>query len=92
VIGPVVAAGRRGEPRRLLIDVAGAFACGVWCGAGRARPAPRTRVQATEASGQYLATLAILALLVRDHLEPTVFELLYAPVASLIPPTDLARE
>jgi hypothetical protein len=96
----VVASGRHDEQRPLLMYVAEAFAYGVWYGAGyggRARltlgeSAPELRVRATEASGQYLATVAMLALLVRDHLEPAEFALLYRPFAALIPADDLARE
>jgi hypothetical protein len=96
----VVASGRHEEQRPLLMHVAEAFAYGVWYGAGyggRARltlgeHAPELRVRATEASGQYLATLAMLALLVRDHLEPAEFEILYRPFAALIPADELVRE
>ncbi len=96
----VVASGRHDEQRPLLMHVAEAFAYGVWYGAGyggRARltlgeSAPELRVRATEASGQYLATVAMLALLVRDHLEPEAFEVLYRPFAALIPVDELRRE
>jgi hypothetical protein len=54
--------------------------------------APETRVGASEASGHYLATVAMLALLARDHLEPAAFDLLYGPFAARIPPAELAPE
>jgi hypothetical protein len=92
----VVTSGRHHEQRPLLIPLAEAFAYSVWY---RGRPrltrgesAPELRVRATEASGQYLGTLAMLALLVRDHLEPATFELLYRPFARLIPAAGLGRE
>jgi hypothetical protein len=91
----VVASGRHDEQRPLLMYVAESFAYRVWYG-GRARltlgeSAPEIRVGATEASGQYLATLAMLALLVRDHLEPATFEILYRPFAALIPVVEIVR-
>jgi hypothetical protein len=91
----VVTSGRHHEQRPLLIPLAEAFAHGVWY---RGYPeatlgdAPELRVHATEASGQYLGTLAMLALLVRDHVEPATFDLLYRPFARLIPAADLGRE
>jgi hypothetical protein len=92
----VVTSGRHHEQRPLLIPLAEAFAYSVWY---RGRPqltlgesAPELRVHATEASGQYLGTLAMLALLVRDHLDAATFDLLYRPFAALIPAADLGRE
>ncbi len=92
----LVASGRHHEQGPLLMYIAEAFAYHVWYG-GRAHltlgaPAPEQRVRATEASGQYLGTLAMLALLVRDHLEPATFEVLYRPFAMLAPDAELARE
>ncbi len=55
-------------------------------------PPPELHVRATEASGQYLGTLAMLALLVRDHLEPATFARLYRPFAPHIPVAELGRE
>jgi len=89
----IVAAGRQREQRPLLMQVADVFAHDVWYGAGGRRgPAPGARARATEASGQYVATLAMLALLVRDHLEPAALELVYRPFAAAIPVEELARE
>jgi hypothetical protein len=92
----VVAAGRHHEQRPLLIHVADAFANHVWYRARRPHPpgapAPELHVRATEASGQYLGTLAMLALLVRDHLEPATFARLYRPFAPHIPVAELGRE
>jgi hypothetical protein len=92
----VVVSGRRDVQKELLLHVAEAFAYGVWYGGGRRAAStpetPETRVQATEASGQYLATLAMLALLVRDHLAPAAFETLYRPFAPLIRLDELGPE
>ena len=90
----IVASGRRAEQEPLLLYVAQAFARAVWYGPDgrRAVVAPERRVGATEATGQYLATLAMLALLVRDHLEAATFDLLYRPFAAHIPPAELAPE
>jgi hypothetical protein len=48
-------------------------------------------LRATEPSGQYPATLAMIALLVRDHLDPADFAHLYAPFTDLIPLDELGR-
>ena len=91
----VVTSGRRGAQEPLLMEVAQAFARAVWYGpeARRAQAlAPELRTGASEATGQYLATLAMLALLVRDHLEAATFALLYRPFAAIIPPAALAPE
>jgi hypothetical protein len=92
----VVASGRRDEQRGLLIHVADAFTHLVWYGGRRGRalgaPAPELRVRASESSGQYLATLAMLAVLVRDHLDAATFALLYAPFAPHIPLSGLGPE
>jgi len=96
VAGALVASARQQEQRPLLMHVAEAFAHRVWYG-GRVRltlgeAAPELQVRATEASGQYLATLAMLALLVRDHLDAPTFAVLYRPFAALIPVDALGRE
>jgi hypothetical protein len=90
----VIMSGRHGQQRPLLMAVADVFANSVWYGpAARSGGAPpERRVGATEATGQYLTTLAMLALLVRDHLEPPTFELLYQPFAVPIPPAELTAE
>ena len=92
----VVLSGRRAEQQPLLMHVADAFSRIVWYGGGRGararEQAPELRVQASEASGQYLATLAMLALLVRDQLEPSTFALLYEPFAPFVPLDELAPE
>jgi hypothetical protein len=91
----VVLSGRRAEQQPLLMHVADAFSRIVWYGGRGARAreqAPELRVQASEASGQYLATLAMLALLVREELEPSIFALLYEPFAPFIPLDELAPE
>lgn len=57
-----------------------------------AAPEPASGAGASEASLQYIATVVMLALLVRDHLEPPAFELLYHPFSDLIPIDELGRE
>jgi hypothetical protein len=49
-------------------------------------------VGASEASVQYTASLAVLALLVRDRLGAREFALLYSPFAPLIPLEELGPE
>jgi hypothetical protein len=92
----VVASGRQVEQRPLLGHVADAFAYRVWyrdaSSYGPGLLAPEVRIQGTEASGQYVGTLAMLALLVRDQVDPAAFELLYRPFAALIPVAELGRE
>ena len=53
---------------------------------------PGVRIRAAEPSAQYVATIAMLALLVRDRLLPDEFELLYRPFAGAIPVDALLRE
>src|SRR4051812_19381724 len=89
----IVRSGRHTEQRPLLIHMADAFSQRVWTGRPRVESGPAERVvHATEASGQYLATLAMLAILVRDHLDAGTFEQVYQPFAALIPITELAPE
>ena len=56
------------------------------------REAPGARIHSSEAGAQYVATLAMLALLVRDQLREQDFELLYRPFAQVIPTAELERE
>jgi hypothetical protein len=89
----IVRSGRHMEQRPLLIHMADAFSQRVWTGRPRVESGPAERlVHATEASGQYLATLAMLAVLVRDHLDAATFEQVYQPFAALIPIAELAPE
>ena len=91
----VVSSGRHADQKPLLMHMADAFAHLVWYGGRAARehaPPPELRVQGSEASGQYLTTLAMLALLVRDQLEPATFALLYEPFAPYVPLDELAPE
>jgi hypothetical protein len=50
---------------------------------------PGTRVASSDATAQYIATSAVLALLVCDRLAPQYLQTLYQPFASLIPLADL---
>jgi hypothetical protein len=91
----VLAAGRAPEQEVLLDRLAECVLRRVWYrdgGGGLPPGTPERRVGATEASGQYVATVAMLGLLVRDHLGAAEFELLYGPFAALIPLAELGRE
>jgi hypothetical protein len=89
----VLATGRSAEQETLLDNIAD-FVRRVWYAGAIGQPpqTPERRVGATEASAQYVATVAMLALLVRDHLPATQFAVLYRPFATLIPADDLERE
>lgn len=56
------------------------------------RASPGASIGASEASAQYVATTAMLALLTRDHLPIEDFDLLYSPFATLIPLDELEPE
>lgn len=91
----VPAAGRTAEQEVLLGHLADSVLRGVWY--RNARPhqtlaTPETRVGATEASAQYVSSVAMLALLVRDYITPADFAVLYRPFARLIPDEDLGPE
>jgi hypothetical protein len=89
----ILVSGRTAEQEILLDRLAECVLRGVWYrDAHGQRPAtPEDRVGATEASGQYVATVAMLAVLVRDHLAAAQFALLYRPFATLIPLQELER-
>jgi hypothetical protein len=89
----IASSGRHVEQRPLLMHVADAFSQRVWPGGGDERSGAAERhVHATEASGQYLATLAMLAVLVRDHLDAATFDQVYEPFGRLVPISELAPE
>jgi len=84
----IAAGGRYAEQEALLGHIAQLFRQAPWF-----KPQmPGARVGATEPSGQYVATTAMLALLVRDQIEPHELELLYRPFATLIPIEELELE
>lgn len=87
----VLAAGRSAEQQVLLGHLSDAVLRTVWYRGGVGQT-PEARVGATEASGQYIASIAMLALLVRAHLEAGDFELLYRPFADVVPVEELGRE
>ena len=89
IAAAVLRSGRQGEQRQLLVRVADVFTHAVWYRLARAGLTPESRIGATEASGQYAATLAMLALLTRDQLSERDFALVYAPFAALIPVEEL---
>lgn len=84
----VIAAGLETRQEALLIHVAECFVRRVWAQDGAAE----LRVGTTEASGQYLATVAMLALLVREHVSPDTFAIAYRPFATAIPADELDPE
>ena len=90
----IVAAERTGEQGELISELSDHFLRRVWYRAapGHAPRTPERRVGATEASGQYVATLAMLALLVRDHIAAREFDVLYSPFVQIIRAEELARE
>lgn len=91
----VLAAGRTAEQEVLLDRIAECVLRGVWYRGGARGESPRTpeeRVGATEASAQYVSTVAMLALLVRDRLPAAQFAVLYRPFATLISVADLRGE
>ena len=79
---------RHPEQEVLLVHIAEVFRSAPWYKTRH----PSSRVGSTEASGQYVATVALLALLVRDRVPPDAFDLLYAPLAGVIPLGLLERE
>lgn len=56
------------------------------------RSMPGIDIGASDASSQYVATIAMLALLVRDQMSAADFALLYEPFAAVIPIEALERE
>jgi hypothetical protein len=84
----VIDSARAAEQEVLLEHIAQLFRSVPWF----TPEEPGARVNASEPSGQYVTTLAMLALLVRDRLSPAEFELLYRPFATLIPTEELDRE
>lgn len=87
----VLDAGRTAEQQVMLGHLSDAVLRTVWYRAGVGQT-PEARVGATEASGQYIASVAMLALLVRDHLSAGEFALLYRPFAGVVPVDELGRE
>lgn len=88
----VVQSRRQGEQRVLLRQIAETITNAVWYRRARQSITPEHRVGATEASAQYTATLAMLALLARDHLAPRHFSTVYAPFARRIPVAELVED
>jgi hypothetical protein len=90
----VLASSRSPEQKVLVGTLAECVLSRVWYRGGSGNPpkTPERRVGATEASGQYVATVAMLAILVRDHLAATDFALLYRPFATVIPLDGLGHE
>ena len=85
----VTAAGRDAEQAWLVEQLGVVFPRAPWL-AGAPLGAPR--VDATAASAEYVTTVAVRAVLVRDWLPAEDFGLLYAPLAPVMPAEALARE
>lgn len=79
---------RYAEQEMLLRHMATLFLSRIWF----REAAPGARIRAAEPAGQYVATLSMLALLVRDGLHEQQFALLYAPFVDIIPLEQLERE
>jgi hypothetical protein len=84
----ITAAARDAEQEVLLEQIAHLFRSVKWFTPEQ----PGARIHASEPSGQYVCTIAMLALLVRDRIAPADFTLLYRPFATLIPTEELDRE
>jgi hypothetical protein len=80
--------GRHDQQRALLRHIGELFLSRSWFTAA----APGARIYAAEPAAQYVATLAMLALLVRDSMRSNEFALLYSPFARIIPLHELDRE
>jgi len=79
---------RNAERNSWLEEMAGIFRQKAWFTSLE----PGTLIGASDASAQYVATTAMLALLARDYLAPPYFQMLYNPFAELIPIDELQRE
>jgi hypothetical protein len=90
----VAASGRQAEQEFLIRHISDRFLRRVWYrGSGNHTPrTPEVRVGASEASGQYVATVAMLALLVSDQMAEAELAVLYRPFTDVVPRKDLERE
>lgn len=79
---------RYSEQEILLSNIAEVFRRASWFRGAE----PGASIGASDASAQYVGTLAMLALLVRDRLRPEQLELLYRPFAHSIPISELGPE
>ncbi len=88
VAAEIEATMRYSEQEMLLEQIADMFQRATWF----RRSEPGDAVGAAEPSSQYVGTLAMLALLVRDRLDPDHLEILYQPFAQFIPERELDSE
>jgi hypothetical protein len=88
-VARAITSGRHHDEQEVLLrHITDLFRRGPWF-----KPdAPGARIGAVEASGQYVATTAMLAVLVYPEIEAREFELLYHPFARLVPVSELGRE
>lgn len=84
----IEATSRYREQEMLLEKIAEVFRRASWF----RRSEPGAGVGASEPSSQYVGTLAMLALLVRDRIDPDHFNILYQPFVQFIPERDLGPE
>jgi hypothetical protein len=77
----ILAARAHAAQERLIDRISELFRRARWFTA----QAPGAVIGASDASGQYVTTIAALALLVCEELPPGDFELLYRPFAAMIP-------
>jgi hypothetical protein len=79
---------RHAEQEILLRHMADLFIRAPWFSAEQ----PDARIDAAAPAGEYVATLAMLAVLARDRLTGSEFEMLYRPFARRIPLEELEQE
>lgn len=84
----MTATGRHEEQERLLTQLVETLRYAGWF----RRTSAVEKIGGSEASIQYTATLALLALLLRDQLDGPEFALLYGPFGSIIPLAELGPE
>jgi hypothetical protein len=78
--------GRYAEQRHALEALYDVFRRASWFN----ERAPGTSIPGSDASAQYVTTAALFALLVRDVLDPSDFDAMYAPFADVVPVDALA--
>jgi hypothetical protein len=88
-VASAISAHHRHEAQELFLErIADVFRRAPWFDAD----APGALIRAAEPGGQYVATLAMLALLVSDRLTPERLCLLYRPFARSIPIAELRSQ
>jgi hypothetical protein len=81
-VSRAIAETARHRPQWLILErLFNTFREAPWFKAGQ----PGSLIPGSDAAAQYVATAALLALLVRDVLAPAAFQTLYSPFQSIIP-------